>query len=87
MLSTLFNFFAQTYLDVFGFKNGPPIHDVLVVAYVSQPDIFTSQLCKVDVDRSTSLSKGAFVVDPYERTPPVVKNVNLSQSVNVSFNT
>jgi uridine nucleosidase len=34
------NFFGSTYKTVFGFQHGPPIHDMLAVAYVLDPSLF-----------------------------------------------
>src|SRR5258708_3327554 len=34
MLSTLISFFRETYKSTFGFLDGPPLHDVLTIAYV-----------------------------------------------------
>lgn len=82
-LSTLVTFFAHTYETVFGFKHGPPIHDALVVAYIASPGDFGFQLCRVDAECSGHHSRGATVVDPYDREG-VVRNVHVAQTVDVS---
>lgn len=33
-------FFASTYASEFGFVNGPPVHDMLAVAYIIDPTLF-----------------------------------------------
>jgi len=86
-LSTLFSFFAQTYKDVFGFQDGPPVHDALVVAYIAKPHIFKERLCRVDAELSGKLTRGALVVDTYDRAPGCVRNVGMAVSVIVSFRT
>ncbi|KAF2151059.1 nucleoside hydrolase [Myriangium duriaei CBS 260.36] len=47
MVRKLFNeiltFFAQTYADVFGLVQGPPLHDVLPVLAILAPEIFHDQ--------------------------------------------
>jgi inosine-uridine nucleoside N-ribohydrolase len=78
-LSTLIGFFAEAYRTTFGFKNGPPLHDALAVAYVSRPgsfqavvvlciltavtDLFTSRRFRVDVELSGTHTSGETVVD------------------------
>lgn len=83
-LSTLLTFFAQTYKDVFGFDQGPPVHDALVVSYVARPDYFTSQWCRVDAELTGKHTRGALSVDTYNRDPTQVKNVEMALSLNVS---
>ncbi|KDN46263.1 nucleoside hydrolase [Tilletiaria anomala UBC 951] len=40
LVSSAMTFFASTYAHEFGFVHGPPIHDMLVVAYVIEPRLF-----------------------------------------------
>lgn len=40
MLSSTLTFFAKTYADEFGFTRGPPVHDMLVIAYIIDPTLF-----------------------------------------------
>lgn len=37
---SLLTCFAETYRDLFNFKDGPPLHDPVAVAYVADPNIF-----------------------------------------------
>ncbi|KAF8633273.1 hypothetical protein AX17_004448 [Amanita inopinata Kibby_2008] len=62
-LSTLISFFADAYETTFGFKDGPPIHDALTIAYVSRPGIFQSTRCRVDVELTGNHTIGETVVD------------------------
>ncbi|KAH7916218.1 Inosine/uridine-preferring nucleoside hydrolase domain-containing protein [Hygrophoropsis aurantiaca] len=62
-LSTLISFFADTYRATFGFNEGPPLHDPLTVAYVSQPELFKSQRYRVDVELHGIHTAGETVVD------------------------
>ena len=63
MLSTLISFFRETYKSTFGFLDGPPLHDVLTIAYVCQPDLFTRRRYRVDVELSGIHTTGQTVVD------------------------
>jgi uridine nucleosidase len=63
MLSTLVTFFAETYKEVYGFDDGPPLHDPLTIAYVARPEIFTSQRQRVDVELHGQHTSGETVVD------------------------
>lgn len=83
MFSTLLTFFAATYEKVFNFKQGPPIHDALVISYITDPNLFTHLLTRVDIDRNAGLSKGAMIVDVYDNAAPEDKNVKVAQRVDV----
>ena len=83
-LSTLMTFFANTYRDVFGFQDGPPIHDALVVAYLAHPELFSSVKCRVDVELGGEHSKGAYIVDVYNRKPGQVLNAEMARALDVS---
>lgn len=85
MFSTLLTFFTETYENVFNFKQGPPIHDVLVVSYIADPSLFTGLLTRVDVDRNETLSKGAMIVDVYDNALHEAKNVEVAQEVDVGY--
>jgi len=63
MLSTLISFFASTYKSTFGFNDGPPLHDALTIAYVSDPGMFTCKRFRVDIELSGSFTAGETVVD------------------------
>lgn len=40
LVSSAVTFFASTYCNDFGFKYGPPVHDLLTVVYVADPKLF-----------------------------------------------
>ncbi|KAI0070501.1 nucleoside hydrolase [Panus rudis PR-1116 ss-1] len=63
MLSTLLTFFADSYKMVFGFHDGPPLHDALTIAYVYKPELFNSKRYRVDVELSGTHTSGETVVD------------------------
>ena len=62
-LSTLISFFKEAYKATFGFMDGPPLHDALTIAYVSQPELFTIRRYRVDVELSGTHSIGQTVAD------------------------
>ncbi|KAF5358914.1 hypothetical protein D9758_004868 [Tetrapyrgos nigripes] len=62
-LSTLITFFTETYKAVFGFNDGPPLHDALTVAYISCPDLFKATRFRVDVEMNGRHTTGETVVD------------------------
>lgn len=62
-LSTLIGFFAASYKSTFGFNDGPPLHDALTVAYVSNPDLFKTARHRVDIELTGTHSVGQTVVD------------------------
>ncbi|KAG5639715.1 hypothetical protein H0H81_005898 [Sphagnurus paluster] len=62
-LSTLIIFFAEAYKSTFGFNEGPPLHDALAVAYVSQPELFKTVRKRVDVELIGKYTLGETVVD------------------------
>jgi uridine nucleosidase len=63
MLSTLVSFFAETYKITFGFTKGPPIHDALTIAYIYNPQLFTSRRSRVDIELNGTHTVGETVVD------------------------
>lgn len=63
MLSTLFDFFKKTYLNTFGFKNGPPIHDGLCLIYLADSSLFRGTRFKVEIECSSRWCDGTTVVD------------------------
>lgn len=65
-LSTLISFFADAYKSEFGFNDGPPLHDALTIAYVSQPELFKSKRYHVDVELSGTHTIGSTVVDIWD---------------------
>lgn len=90
MLSTLVSFFAQSYKSTFGFNLGPPIHDALTVAYVSQPELFQSKRYRVDVELTGVHTSGETIVDiwNYRHTDdtwgPNGKNCVVTETLDVS---
>ncbi|KAF7352458.1 IU-nuc-hydro domain-containing protein [Mycena venus] len=62
-LSTLIGFFADSYKSTFGFNDGPPLHDALTVAYVSQPELFKGTRYRVDVELTGTHASGETIVD------------------------
>lgn len=79
----LLSFFASTYQDVFGFNNGPPVHDPTCVAYVLDPTLFETNLMRVDVETSSELTRGCTVCDVwgYSELP---KNCHVAIKMDVS---
>ncbi len=39
-MSSTLTFFAKTYASEFGFTRGPPVHDMLAIAYIIDPTLF-----------------------------------------------
>jgi uridine nucleosidase len=68
-LSTLISFFADSYKNVFGFNDGPPLHDALTIAYVVQPDLFQAKRYRVAIELTGTHSLGETVVDIWKYTP------------------
>jgi uridine nucleosidase len=62
-LSTLISFFKESYKNAFSFIDGPPLHDALTIAYVSQPELFTTRRYRVDVELTGTHSSGQTVAD------------------------
>lgn len=52
LLSSVLLFFASTYSSEFGFKKGPPIHDMLTIGYISDPSIFYKNVSSVSNGKS-----------------------------------
>jgi len=64
-LSTLVSAFKVAYQSVFGFMDGPPLHDALTIAYVSKPELFARKRYRVDVELTGTHSSGQTVADVY----------------------
>ncbi len=64
-LSTLIIVFKEKYESIFGFVDGPPLHDALTIAYVSKPELFTGKRYRVDVELTGVHSSGQTVADVY----------------------
>ncbi|KZV82359.1 uridine nucleosidase [Exidia glandulosa HHB12029] len=65
-LSTLLFFFAHAYRDVFGFLEGPPLHDALTIAYLVKPELFTGKRQHVDIELHGERTAGETVVDVWD---------------------
>ncbi|KAI8063214.1 Inosine/uridine-preferring nucleoside hydrolase domain-containing protein [Gongronella butleri] len=63
LVRDLLLFFKSGYESAFGFKNGPPLHDPLAVAYLVMRSGFEERYLRVDVDHVSPLCAGQTVVD------------------------
>lgn len=61
-------FFAKTYEDVFGFEDGPPLHDPCAVLYAIDPELFEVEKMRVDVECASDLSAGQTVCDFWKQS-------------------
>lgn len=68
-LSTVISHFAAAYKTVFGFNDGPPLHDALTVAYVAYPELFRGKRQRVDVELTGAHTTGETVVDVWGYVP------------------
>eukprot|EP01126_Amoeba_proteus_P041490 TRINITY_DN4465_c0_g2_i9.p1 TRINITY_DN4465_c0_g2~~TRINITY_DN4465_c0_g2_i9.p1 ORF type:complete len:289 (-),score=38.02 TRINITY_DN4465_c0_g2_i9:95-961(-) len=75
-------YFEETYRKVFGFEDGPPLHDPLAVAYVIAPELFEVSFMRVDIETTSELTSGQTVCDIYNVTGRQ-KNVHVATKVNV----
>jgi uridine nucleosidase len=62
MADGLFQFFASTYKTLFGFHDGPPVHDPCAVLCACRPDLFDVRWCRTIVE-TTGVCTGRTVVD------------------------
>ena len=62
-LSSIIAHFTESYKAVFGFNDGPPLHDALTLGYVSRPSLFSCERHRVDVELTGQHSLGETVVD------------------------
>lgn len=91
MMSTMLSFFADAYKSTFGFTQGPPLHDPLTVAYVSNPEIFKTARYRVDIDCSYGYGVGQTIVDVWNYRECDKswgrngKNVLVAEDVDVSY--
>ncbi|KAJ2488265.1 hypothetical protein IWW37_004945 [Coemansia sp. RSA 2050] len=58
LVSELLHYFGSTYEDVFGAKDGAPLHDPVATAYLFMPESFSKRRIKVEVDCSMGPSRG-----------------------------
>ena len=80
---SLMLYFAKTYKDVFGFHDGPPVHDPCAVAYVINPNLFETRLLRVDVVTGNHITAGQTVCDIWG-SQPGKKNVIVAEKMNVN---
>jgi purine nucleosidase/pyrimidine-specific ribonucleoside hydrolase len=66
-LSGLMRFFAKTYNDVFEMPD-PPLHDPLAVAVLIDSAVTKNRFVNVEVELNGTHTRGATVVDIYNRT-------------------
>ncbi|KAK7040979.1 IU-nuc-hydro domain-containing protein [Favolaschia claudopus] len=90
-LSTLIDFFADSYKAPFGFHDGPPLHDAMTVAYIAVPELFKGTRYRVDIELIGTHALGETVVDVWNHQVcgetgwgPGKKNCIGIQSVDVS---
>ena len=67
LVDELLEFFAETYLAVFGFP-APPVHDPCAVAHVIDPTLLQSKLMRVDIELHGQFTRGRTVCDLYGNT-------------------
>jgi inosine-uridine nucleoside N-ribohydrolase len=77
----LLEYFASTYKEVFKFEHAP-VHDPVAVIHVVRPDLFQSELMRVDIETKSTLSSGQTVCDTWHQSDKP-KNVTVVQSVDV----
>ena len=79
----LLAFFAQTYREVFGFEEGPPVHDPCAVLFALEPSAFETKHVRVDVETGASeLTAGQTVVD-WHGVRKLSPNVHLAVKMDV----
>ncbi len=75
----LLKFFAQTYEDVFEMPD-PPLHDPVAIAVLIDPTVTTNRFVNVEVELNGTFTRGATVVDIYNRNG-IKPNVNVALSL------
>ncbi|RUP49754.1 inosine-uridine preferring nucleoside hydrolase-domain-containing protein [Jimgerdemannia flammicorona] len=80
LLVDLLLFFYERYKTVFGFKEGPPLHDPCAVAYVIDPTLFEVREMRVEVVTHDGHACGQTVCDIYNLSPHY-KNVHMAINV------
>ncbi|KAL0477543.1 inosine-uridine-preferring nucleoside hydrolase [Acrasis kona] len=81
LIVDLLMFFQDAYKKVFRFQH-PPLHDPCAVLYVARPDLFKTELMRVDIDTESRLCAGRTVCDIYHMST-LVKNVHVALHMNV----
>lgn len=67
ILKVSVDYFANAYYEIYGQKE-PPIHDVLTIAYLLDPCLFSGRKCNVRIETASELTMGASVVDYWNLT-------------------
>ncbi|RUS23081.1 inosine-uridine preferring nucleoside hydrolase-domain-containing protein [Endogone sp. FLAS-F59071] len=80
LLVDLLLFYYETYKAVFGFKEGPPLHDPCAVAYVIDPSIFEVRDMRVEVVTHDGHACGQTICDIYNLSPHF-KNVQMAVNI------
>jgi inosine-uridine nucleoside N-ribohydrolase len=71
LVDELLEFFAKTYLTVFGFP-APPVHDPCAVACIMEPELLRSEPMRVDIELRGEFTRGRTVCDQYGMTGQAV---------------
>ena len=79
VFADLMRYFGAHHKRRYGW-DGPPVHDALAVLRLTHPDLFSTELLRVDVATDDGLARGATIADPEGLTgrPP---NVDVSRTV------
>lgn len=64
LLKTSVDYFTRAYKDIYG-QDTAPIHDVLAVAYLLEPTLFSGLYRNVRIELTSELTMGATVVDTW----------------------
>ncbi|KAJ2373798.1 Uridine nucleosidase 1 [Coemansia sp. RSA 2607] len=68
LVTDLLLYFGSTYEDVFGEKEGAPLHDPVAVAYLFMRPMFTERHIRIDIDCNDSHGRGRTFCDVYKKT-------------------
>ncbi|KIJ69777.1 hypothetical protein HYDPIDRAFT_120806 [Hydnomerulius pinastri MD-312] len=66
LFSSLITFFGDTYRELMNFNDGPPLHDALTIAYVSNPELFEGKRYRMDVELHGQHTAGETVADIWD---------------------
>lgn len=78
MADGLLRFFASTYETLFGFRDGPPVHDPCAVLCACRPELFEVKQCRTVLE-TTGVCAGRTVVDVLGvMGPPVMQTAATS---------
>lgn len=62
----MLDFYGAQYIETFG--EGAPLHDPCVIAYILQPELFSGQDMRVDIEMDSPLTAGSTVCDLHDRS-------------------